>query len=192
MQNLSLYYKYVIRPQYIIKFPQKKLNQILDFSIWKIRLNMFLIDAKVNFYLYLYNICILMRIIFAKPVYVKKIYKGYTLNKIVLQLCVGNNDIYNFLDTFSNIILPLFEYFNMGLKLDNFDKFGNYSFEFNYFDPIFTTKNTVLIWSINNIVKFTFFFRQKNILHNMLILRYLKFKYYFIKKSKTRFNDRKN
>lgn len=145
MQNLNLYYKYILRPQYLIKFPQNtKKNEIIDFGIRKIRLNMFLIDAKVNFYLYLYNICMLMRVLFSKPVCVKKISKGYTLNKIVLQLCVGKYDVYKFLDVFSNIIVPVFEYFNMGLKLDNFDKYGNYKFEFNYFDPIFTTRNTVL------------------------------------------------
>lgn len=183
MENLSLYYKYIIRPQFFIKFPQKvNFENIEDFNIWKIRLNMFLIDAKTNFYLYLYNICILVRILFSKPIHVKKVYKGYTLNKIALQLSIGNSDIYSFLDVFSNIILPVFEFFNMGLKKNNFDRFGNFTFEFNYFDPVFTTKNTVLIWSIKNVVKILFFFRQKNFFINMLILRYFKFKYYIAKK----------
>lgn len=146
MQNLYLYYVNIIRPQYFLKFPKiKKLEKLINFAIKQVRLNMFLIDAKINFYLYLYNICVLMRILFGKPVHVKKVKKGYTLNKVSIQLTITNYDIYNFLDIFCNIVLPVFEYFNMGLKFNNFDDFGNYRFEFNYFDPVFSTKNTVLI-----------------------------------------------
>jgi ribosomal protein L5 len=146
MENINLYYKYIIRPQFLLKFPKiKDSGELSTFVIRKIRLNMFLLDAKQNYYLYLYNICILMRLLFNKYLYIKKVNKNYTLNKIHIQLSMEGNQIYVFLDVFGTILLPLFENFNMGLKDRDFDMFGNYLFEFNYCDPIFMSKNTVII-----------------------------------------------
>lgn len=91
------------------------------------------------------------------------------------------NQIYVFLDVFGTILLPLFENFNMGLKDRDFDMFGNYLFEFNYCDPIFMSKNTVIIWSTTNKVRIIFYFLNKSKEQNMLLLRYLNIKYRFLK-----------
>lgn len=182
MINNYLYYKYVVRPQVLLKFPKK--NNFLEipfFTLRKIRLNMFLLDMKQNSFLYLYNICILMRLLFNKYLYIKKVNKYYTLNKVHIQLCIENDQIFIFLDIFANILLPLFETFNMGLKERNFDMFGNYLFEFNYCDPIFMSKNTVIVWSTTNKVRIIFYFFGKDKKQNMLLLRYLNLRYHFLK-----------
>lgn len=86
-----------------------------------------------------------MRLIVNKPTHIKKVNKGYILNKITIQISIGLFDISLFLDLFCSLILPVFEYFNMGLNKRNLDSYGNLNFEFNYFDPVFTTKNTILV-----------------------------------------------
>jgi hypothetical protein len=86
-----------------------------------------------------------MRLIVNQPTHIKKVNKGYILNKITIQISIGISSICVFLDLFCNLILPVFEYFNMGINKRNLDKYGNLYFEFNYFDPVFTTKNTILV-----------------------------------------------
>jgi len=73
MINLALYYKYIVRPQFLLKFPQKKYLEFLSYYLLKkVRLNIFLLDIKQNYYLYLYNICILIRLIFNQHLFIKK------------------------------------------------------------------------------------------------------------------------
>lgn len=179
MQNLHLYYKYIIRPQLLLKYP--KIKDLTEFLIKKIRLNLLLIDSKKNYYIYLYNICILIRLLFNKFLFIKKINKNFTINKIHLQISLEGFQMFIFLDVFGTFLLPLFESFNMGLKEKGFDIFGNYTFEFNYSDPIFMSKNTVLVWTPTNKVRILLFFNNKKKKNNMLLLRYLNFKYYYLK-----------
>lgn len=146
MDNLEFYYKYIIRPQFLLKFPKLKNSfELTTFRIRKIRLSMFLLDPKKNYYLYLYNICVLVRLMFNKQLFIYKVKKNFTLNKIHIRLSIENFQIYMFLDVFSTCLIPLFESFNMGLQERDFDIFGNYYFEFNYCDPIFMSKNTIII-----------------------------------------------
>jgi len=146
MKNLDLYYRYVIQPQILIKFPKlKNCLELKNFGIKKIRLNIFLLDKKNNYFIYLYNICILIRLIFNKFLFIKKVNKGYTISKMHFQLSLENTHIMLFMDVFGSFLLPLFESFNMGLRDQKFDIFGNYTFEFNYSDPVFMSKNTVIV-----------------------------------------------
>jgi len=146
MNNLSLYYKYIIQPQFLLKFPKLKNNiELKNFGIKKIRLNMYLLDKKNNYYIYLYNICILIRLKYNKFLIIKKVNKNYTISKMYFQLSLENRHILLFIDVFGNFLLPLFDSFNMGLREHKFDLFGNYTFEFNYSDPVFMSKNTVIV-----------------------------------------------
>ncbi len=182
MQNVNLYYKYIIRPQLLLKNPKiKNSTELSNFMIKKIRLNMFLLDSKNNYYIYLYNICILIRLIFNKFLFLKKISKNFNFNKLHIQISIENNQIFIFLDIFSTFLLPLFENFNMGLKENEFDIFGNFTFEFNYSDPVFMSKNTIIVWSPTNKVRIIFYFFNKNKIYNILLLRYFNIKYYYLK-----------
>jgi len=146
MQSYYLYYKYIIKPQLLLKIVEiSNFKQLTDIGLKKININIYLFNTKKNYYIYLYNVCILIRLILNKFFFIKKIYKMYILNKILLELNLKGNQMYLFLDVFGTILLPVFENFNMGLKEKNFDIFGNYKFEFNYADPIFMSKNTVIV-----------------------------------------------
>ena len=145
MNNLYLYNKYIIKPQILLKFPKKNFDIKNIYNIRKIKVYLYLIDLIKNYYIYLYNICILMRIIFNKKLYIKKIHKYYGLNKIYMQLALEHYNMFLFIDVFKEFLLNSFQIYNMGLNYKNFDIFGNYIFEFNYCDPIFTTRNTVII-----------------------------------------------
>ena len=48
--------------------------------------------------------------------------------------------MYQFLDTFTFILLPLFESFNVNLDLKNFDIFGNLRYRLIYCDPVLCLK----------------------------------------------------
>jgi hypothetical protein len=145
MHSLYLYNKYVVGPQMLLKFPNSKGSLITIFGIRKIRMNMYMLDVTQNYYMFLYNICILMRLLVNKRLYIKKVNKYYTLNKVHVRSCVEGNRLYIFLDIFGEFLINSFEIYNMGLSREDFDMFGNYIFEFNYCDPIFMTKNTIII-----------------------------------------------
>ena len=86
-----------------------------------------------------------MRILFNKYLNIKKVNKYYSLNRIHLQISIEDTYLYIFIDVFKNFLLDSFEFYNMGLNYKNFDIFGNFIFEFNYCDPIFTTRNVILV-----------------------------------------------
>lgn len=182
MNNLYLYNKYVIKPQLLLKFPKEKNNWLIEFGIRKICMYMYLLDLTKNYYMFLYNICILMRILFNKYLNIKKVNKYYSLNRIHLQISIEDTYLYIFIDVFKNFLLDSFEFYNMGLNYKNFDIFGNFIFEFNYCDPIFTTRNVILVWSPLNKIKFIFYFNSINKEYNKLYLRYLGLQFRYLKK----------
>jgi hypothetical protein len=143
MQNLLLYYKYVIRVQYLLKHPAKRGKNLIQSFIKKILLEIYMEDVKNNYYIYLYNISILIRLLINKFLYVKYLRKSFNINKIYLGISLKKNNIYQFLDVFTTLLLPLFESFNMYLDLKKFDIFGNLTYNLMYFDPVFMSKNTV-------------------------------------------------
>jgi len=145
MNNLYLYNKNVVQPQMLLKFPDSKHLVKTVFGIHRVRMYMYMLDITQNYYMFLYNICILMRLLFNKRLYIKKVNKYYTLNKVHLEAAVFGKSLYVFLDVFGNFLVDSFEMYNMGLSVEKFDMFGNYVFEFNYCDPIFMTKNTVIV-----------------------------------------------
>lgn len=184
MHNLYLYNKYIIYPQSLLKFPKKE-NKLKKNGIYKLKMNIFMVDEEKIPLLFLLNICLVMRLLFNEDIYVKKInVNKYVLNKVHLQICLKNYELFIFVDLFKNFLMNSFEFYNMGLNDSNFDVFGNYTFEFNYYDPIFTTKNIIMAWSPNTKIKFMFCFYNKNIYENKINLKYLGIKFRFLKKKK--------
>lgn len=182
MNNLFLYNKYVVQPQMLLKFPKNEQKVPSIFGIRKVRMNMYMLDLTQNYYLFLYNICILMRIMFNKRLYIKRINKYYSLNKMHVQTCVEGKRLYIFLDVFGTFLVNSFDFYNMGLSKENFDMFGNFVFEFNYCDPIFTSKNTIIVWSPTNKIRFIFYFNSQDKNENALFMRYLTLKFRSVKK----------
>lgn len=187
MQNLCLYNKYIIYPQLLLKFPQKE-NKLKKYGIRKIKMNIFMVDEENIPLLFLLNICLVIRLLFNEDIYVKKISNNkYSLNKVHLQVCLENYELFTFIDLFKNFLMNSFEFYNMGLNDNNFDIFGNYTFEFNYYDPIFTTKNIIIAWSPNTKIKFIFCFYNRSMYKNKMYLKYLGIKFRFLKKKKIYF-----
>ena len=147
MQNMLLYYKYVIRVQFLLKYPAKRANDLMKSFLKKILFEIHLDDLKTNYYVYLYNIAILIRLILNKFLYVKKVNKNFTVNKMYMGVVLKGTHMYQFLDIFTFILLPLFESFNVILDLKNFDIFGNLRYRLIYCDPVFMSKNAVTVWS---------------------------------------------
>ena len=147
MQNILLYYKYVIRVQFLLKYPAKRANDLMKSFLKKILFEIHLDDLKTNYYVYLYNIAILIRLILNKFLYVKKVNKNFTVNKMYMGVVLKGTHMYQFLDIFTFILLPLFESFNVILDLKNFDIFGNLRYRLIYCDPVFMSKNAVTVWS---------------------------------------------
>jgi len=145
MQNMFLYYKYIIRVQYLLKYPKKEYCSVMNNYLKKILFEIYLDNVKINYFFYLYNLIILTRLIINKFLYVKKIKKNYNLNKIYLGICIKTIQIYQFLDVFVNLLLPLFESFNCFLDWTKFDIFGNLKYRLMYCDPVFMSRNAVTI-----------------------------------------------
>jgi len=145
MNNLYLYNKYIVQPQMLLKFPKSEQKLPTIFGIRKVRMNMYMLDLTQNYYMFLYNICIAMRLMFNKRLYIKRVGKYYSLNQLHVQACVEGKRLYIFLDLFGSFLVNNYDSYNMGLSRKSFDMFGNFIFEFNYCDPIFTSKNTIII-----------------------------------------------
>ena len=142
---MLLYYKYTLRVQFLLKYPTNKFQDIIPFLLKKILFEIYLDDIKSSYYIYLYNIAILLRIILNKYLYIKKIHKNFNINKIYMGISLKGNHMYQFLDLFTLILLPLFESFNVVLDLNKFDIFGNFKYQLIYCDPVFMSKNAVTV-----------------------------------------------
>jgi len=145
MNNMFLYYKYIIRGQFLLKYPSKKINYMVKCFLKKILFEINMDDLKSNYYIYIYNIAILIRLITNKFLYIKKIKKNYNINKIYFGISLKGLHMYKFLDIFSCLLLPLFESFNVMLDLNKFDIFGNLQYRLIYCDPVFMSKNAVTV-----------------------------------------------
>ena len=88
---------------------------------------------------------ILIRLIVNKFLYVNKINKSYSINKMYFGVTLKGNHMYQFLDVFTCLLLPLFESFNVKLDLNKFDIFGNLQYKLIYCDPVFMSKNAVTV-----------------------------------------------
>lgn len=145
MNNLLLYYKYVIRAQILLKYPAKKINNLIKSILKKILFEVYLNDLKKSYVIYLYNITILIRLIINKFLYINKIKKSYNINKMYFGVSLKGTHMYQFLDIFTCLLLPLFESFNVKLDLNKFDIFGNLQYKLIYCDPVFMSKNAVTV-----------------------------------------------
>lgn len=184
MHNLYLYNKYVIYPQFLLKFPQKK-NKLIKYGVSKIKMQILMVDDQTVPLLYLLNICFVIRIILNENICVKKLNNNkYTINKLHLETTISSYDKYIFIDLFKNFLMNSFELFDLGLNVENFDIYGNYMFEFWYYDPIFTTRTVITTWSPNTKIKILFCFYNKNKNTNKMYLKYLGIKFRFIKTKK--------
>lgn len=184
MSNLYLYNKYIIYPQFLLKFPQKE-NLLKENIMYKIKMNIFMVNEENIPLLFLLNICLVIRLLFNEDIYVKKISNDkYILNKVHLLVCLKTYELFIFMDLFKNFLIDSFEFYNMGLNSNNFDIFNNYTFEFNYYDPIFTTKNIIIAWSPNIKIRFIFFFNNRSASKNKIFFKYLGIKFRFLKKKK--------
>lgn len=179
MNNLLLYYKYIIRVQFLLKYPAKKINNLITNILKKIIFEINFDDLKKNYYVYIYNMTILIRLIINKFLYINKVKKSYSINKMYFGITLKGSIMYQFLDVFSWLLLPLFESFNVMLDLNKFDIFGNLEYKLIYCDPVFMSKNAVTVWSplcsINLKICFNIFEKLKN--YNFL--QFLGLKWYF-------------
>ena len=178
MQNLVLFYKYILRNQFLLKYPVNQVKNLWIFILKKIVFEVNLDNVKNNYYIYLYNIAILLRIILNKFLFITKINKHYNLTKIYMGINLTGDHMFQFLDLFTLILLPLFESFNIVLDLNKFDIFGNIEYQLVYCDPVFMSKNTVTVWSPLYSVNIKFCFYNKNKMLNYNILQHFKFKWY--------------
>lgn len=174
--NLYIYYKNVIRSQLLFKLNLNKIDDIP--ALKKISLNVYLNPKDDKYLMYFYNLCALLVLITGKFLIVKSFNKAFEDKKIYLKLFLIKHQMYNFIDMFSTILLPLFQNYNMPLRLSNFDNFGNYYYQVSYSDPVFTSKNIIISWSALNKINIIFFIKTHNKSHSLLLLQYLKFKWY--------------
>jgi ribosomal protein L5 len=145
MNNLLLYYKYIIRVQFLLKYPAKNMNKIIINILKKIVFEVNFDDLKKNYYIYIYNMTILIRLIINKFLYISKIKKDHNINKMYFGITLKGTSMFQFLDIFNYLLLPLFESFNIMLDLNKFDIFGNLQYKLIYCDPIFMSKNAVTV-----------------------------------------------
>ncbi len=178
MQNMLLYYKYITRVQFLLKYPSKKANDLMKSFLKKILFEIHLDDLKTNYYVYLYNIAILIRLILNKFLYVKKVNKNFSVNKMYMGVVLKGTHMYQFLDIFTFILLPLFESFNVILDLNNFDIFGNLRYRLIYCDPVFMSKNAVTVWSPLYSINLKICFNSSDKILNYNILQQLNLKWY--------------
>ena len=140
--NLYFYYKTIIRHQLLLKLKLKKKDLIPELK--KINFNIYLDPENSKYFIYFYNLCALLLLITGKFLVVKRYNTKFEIKKIYLQISLAKYQMYAFLDMFSSILLPLFQNYNMSLRLNNFDNFGNYYYQINYSDPVFTSKNIII------------------------------------------------
>lgn len=178
MQNMLLYYKYIIRVQFLLKYPAKRAKDLMKSFLKKILFEIHLDDLKTNYYVYLYNIAILIRLILNKFLYVKKVNKNFTVNKMYMGVVLKGTHMYQFLDIFTFILLPLFESFNVILDLKNFDIFGNLRYRLIYCDPVFMSKNAVTVWSPLYSINLKICFNSSDKVLNYNILQQFNLKWY--------------
>jgi len=145
MNNMFLYYKYIVRVQLLLKYPAKKINNLIINILKKILFEVNFDDLKKSYYIYIYNITILIRLIINKFLYINKIKKSYSINKMYFGVTLKGNHMYQFLDVFTCLLLPLFESFNVMLDINKFDIFGNLQYKLIYCDPVFMSKNAVTV-----------------------------------------------
>lgn len=177
MSRYLLYYKYIVRPQMLLKNPEIKKYYLYESDLKKIIFNMYVNNYYKYSYLYLYNIFLLLLILTGKKISIKKLTQDYKLDKIHLQISLKGDIMYDFIDMFTTILLPLFQQYSMLLSLHHYDTFGNFIYRFQYVDPIFTSKNIVTIWSPNNKVTILFILKNREV--NMgILLQYLKLKWF--------------
>lgn len=176
MKNLVLFYKYIYRVQFLLKYPIKQVKDLLKYMLKKILFEVNFDDLKNNYYIYLYNIAILLRIILNKFLFITKINKHYNLNKIYMGINLTGDHMFQFLDLFTLILLPLFESFNIVLDLNKFDIFGNIEYQLVYCDPVFMSKNTVTVWSPLYSINIKFCFHNRDKILNCNILQHFKLK----------------
>lgn len=178
MNNMFLYYKYIIRVQLLLKYPAKKINNIILNILKKILFEVNFDDLKKSYYIYIYNITILIRLIINKFLYVNKIKKNYNVHKMYFGVILKGIHMYQFMDVFTCLLLPLFESFNVILDINKFDIFGNLQYNLIYCDPVFMSKNAVTVWSPLCIINLKICFNFADKLKNYNFLQYLKFKWY--------------
>jgi hypothetical protein len=178
MQNMFLYYKYNVRVQLLLKYPAKKIKNIVQSVLNKILFEVHMDDLKSSYYVYIYNIAVLLRLIANKFLYVRRVNKNYNINKIYFSVNIGGNHMYQFLDVFTYLLLPIFESFNVLLDLNKFDIFGNLQYRLVYCDPVFMSKNAVTVWSPAYNVNLKICFKSLDKFLNYNVLQYLKFKWY--------------
>jgi ribosomal protein L5 len=178
MQNMFLYYKYNIRVQLLLKYPAKKIKELMQSVLKKVLFEANIDDLKSNYYIYIYNIAILIRLVANKFLYVRRVNKNYNVNKIYFGVNLKGSHMYQFLDVFTCLLLPLFESFNVLLDLNKFDIFGNLQYRLIYCDPVFMSKNAVTVWSPLYNVNLKVCFNTPDKIVNYNILQYLKFKWY--------------
>jgi len=167
------YYLNIIRPQLLHKLNTKNIPEIKQIAF-----NIYLDSENEKYIIYFYNICVLLTLITGKFLKVKKFNKNYENKKIHLQIILKKEEMYDFLEVFSSMLLPLFQNYNMPLRLKNFDNFGNYYYQISYSDPVFTSKNIITSWSSSNKINILFFMETRNIYYSFLLLQYLNFKWY--------------
>ena len=172
---LLSYYKKIIRNHLLLKLKIKKNNIIPE--VTRIKFNVY-VNPDDTKYLYFYNLCVLLWLITGKGLTVKTYNKGYEKKNIYLSINLEKEEMYDFLDTFTNVLLPIFQNYNMPLNLTKFDKFGNYNYKLMYADPVFTAKNVIISWSSMNKINIILFINSTNKYHNFILLQYLKFKWY--------------
>jgi len=160
MNNTKIFYKYIIKSQILLKYPKSKL---IKHNLQKVIFNIYINTSNKYYYIYLYNICLLIRMLTNKILYVKKIKQNYGLDKLHFSLKLKGNSLWTFIETFNNFLLPVFLNYNMGLKKENFDKFGNFNYFLKYIDPIFTSKNIVTIWNNKNLLNIQLIFKKQKI-----------------------------
>ena len=175
---MFLYYKYNVRVQLLLKYPAKKINYIVQSILNKILFEVNMDDLKNSYYIYIYNIAILLRLIANKFLYVRRVNKNYNINKIYFSAGIGGHHMYQFLDVFTCLLLPIFESFNVLLDLNKFDIFGNLQYRLIYCDPVFMSKNAVTVWSPTYNVNLKICFKGFDKFLNYNVLQYLKFKWY--------------
>ena len=172
---LSSYYKKIIRNHLLLKLKLNKKSFIPE--VISINFNVYL-DPDNTKYLYFYNLCVLLWLITGKGLTVKSYNKNYEKKNIYLNIRLEKEEVYDFIDTFTTILLPVFQNYNMPLRLNKFDSVGNYNYQILYADPVFTAKNVIISWSGMNKINVVFFIKSKNKFHSFLLLQYFKFKWY--------------
>ena len=93
---MFLYYKYNVRVQLLLKYPAKKIKDLMQSVLKKVLFEANIDDLKSNYYIYIYNIAILIRLIANKFLYVKELIKNYNVNKIYFGVNLKGSHMYQF------------------------------------------------------------------------------------------------